>query len=414
MRLKILNLTTAVSRFASPLSILRYQNFSFVWASTTLVAAGTQMEAVVLGWFVLTLTDSSFLVGLIWAARMSLNMLALFAGAIADRVPRRRLLAVVEFMMATMGLVMLGLILSGFLDVWHIFAITVVVGMVRVFQMPSAQSLVADTLPQDRLRNGAAFNNVGMNLGMLMGPLVGGILFRAHGPAGAYMAITALYFLSGWITLLIKGVGGTASLKQESVLRDVIMGLKYVKGEQVLWATLLLAVIIESSGWTFHTSLMPVFARDVLGTDSAGLGLLMFAFGMGALSSSLGLAMVPNMRHVGKLMILAVVVWHSSILVFAASQSFYLSMAVLVIIGGGWASTQVFLLSALLQTTQTEYRGRVIGLRSLAIYAFALGSMSSGAMAGLWGAPRAATIVGVTGVILVMTLAIFAPKLRHL
>jgi MFS family permease len=372
------------------------------------------MEAVVLGWFVLTLTDSSFLVGLIWAARMSLNMLALFAGAIADRVPRRRLLAVVEFMMATMGLVMLGLILSGLLDVWHIFAITVVVGMVRVFQMPSAQSLVADTLPQDRIRNGAAFNNVGMNIGMLMGPLVGGILFRAHGPAGAYMAITALYFLSGWITLLIKGVGGTASLKRESVLRDIIMGLKYVKGEQVLWATLLLAVIIESSGWTFHTSLMPVFARDVLGTDSAGLGLLMFAFGMGALSLSLGLAMVPNMRHVGKLMILAVVVWHSSILVFAASQSFYLSMAVLVIIGGGWASTQVFLLSALLQTTQTEYRGRVIGLRSLAIYAFALGSMSSGAMAGLWGAPRAATIVGVTGVILVMTLAIFAPKLRRL
>ncbi len=372
------------------------------------------MEAVVLGWFVLTLTDSSFLVGLIWAARMSLNMLALFAGAIADRVPRRRLLAAVEFMMATMGLVMLGLILSGLLDVWHIFAITVVVGMVRVFQMPSAQSLVADTLPQDRIRNGAAFNNVGMNIGMLMGPLVGGILFRVHGPAGAYMAITALYFLSGWITLLIKGVGGTASLKRESVLRDVIMGLKYVKGEQVLWATLLLAVIIESSGWTFHTSLMPVFARDVLGTDSAGLGLLMFAFGMGALSLSLGLAMVPNMRHVGKLMILAVVVWHSSILVFAASQSFYLSMAVLVIIGGGWASTQVFLLSALLQTTQTEYRGRVIGLRSLAIYAFALGSMSSGAMAGLWGAPRAATVVGVTGVILVMTLAIFAPKLRRL
>ena len=108
----------------------------------------------------------------------------------------------------------------------------------------------------------------------------------------------------------------------------------------------------------------------------------MFAFGVGALSGSLGLAMLPNLRHVGKLMVLPVVVWHSSILVFAASQSFYLSMAILVVVGGGWASTQVFLLSALLQLTQMEYRGRVIGLRSLAIYAFALGSMSSGAMAG--------------------------------
>jgi hypothetical protein len=140
----------------------------------------------------------------------------------------------------------------------------------------------------------------------------------------------------------------------------------------------------------------------------------MFAFGIGALSGSIGLAMIPNLRHVGKLMVLAVVVWHSSILVFATSQSFYLSMAVLVVVGGGWASTQVFLLSALLQTCQSEYRGRVIGLRSLAIYAFALGSMSSGAMAGLWGAPRAATVVGVMGIILVITLALFAPKLRRL
>jgi hypothetical protein len=123
---------------------------------------------------------------------------------------------------------------------------------------------------------------------------------------------------------------------------------------------------------------------------------------------------VWNLRHVGKLMIGAVVVWHSSILVFGATQSFYLSFAVLIVIGGAWASTQVFMLSALLGTAQSEYRGRVIGLRSLAIYAFALGSMTSGAMAGLWGAPWAANVVGATGIILVITLASFTPKFRRL
>ena len=84
------------------------------------------------------------------------------------------------------------------------------------------------------------------------------------------------------------------------------------------------------------------------------------------------------------------------------------------VIGGGWASTQVFLLTGLLRTTQSEYRGRVVGLRSLAIYAFALGSMSSGAMAGVWGAPQAATVVGVMGISLVLVLAVVAPKLRRL
>ena len=118
-----------------------------------MVGMGTQMEAAVLGWFVLTLTDSPFLVGLIAAARMALNFLALFAGALADRLPRNLLLAAVEFIMAGLGALMLTLILTGLLEVWHIFVITMIMGMARIFQMPSAQSLVADTLPQDRIGN---------------------------------------------------------------------------------------------------------------------------------------------------------------------------------------------------------------------------------------------------------------------
>ena len=308
---------------------------------------------------------------------------------------------------------MLLLILSGRLEVWHIFVITVSAGMVRVFQMPSSQSLVADTLPQERIGNGAAISTVGMNLAMLIGPLVGGLLFNGFGPKGAYVAIASLYFLSGLFALGIRNVKSAVPRERESVFRTVIGGLRYVKGEQVLWATLLLAMIIESSGWTFHTTLMPVFAREVLDTDAGGLGLLLFAFGIGALSGSIGLALVRNLQHIGKLMILAVVLWHCSILVFAASHSLYLSMAILVFTGMGFGSTQVFLLSILLRTTGSEFRGRVISLRSLAIYAFALGSMSSGAMAGLWGAPRAANIVGVMGITLTLLLILFTPKLRR-
>ncbi len=375
---------------------------------------GTQMEAVVLAWFILNLSDSPFLVGAISAARMSLNILALFAGAIADRVSRQRLLASVEFAMAAFGMVMLVLILSGLLEMWHIFLIAVIAGIVRVFQMPAAQSLVADTLPVDRIGNGAAFNTLGRNIAMLIGPLAGGVLFKSFGPQGAYIAIAALYFVSGLFALYIRATGSSTRREPESVFHSVIGGLKYVKGQQVLWTTLVLALIIESSGWTFHTTLMPIFGRDVLGADSAGLGLLLFAFGAGAVTASLGWAFFRNLQHIGKLMIASVVLWHASILVFATSQSFYLSLAILVITGAGFASTQVFILSALLRTTQAEYRGRVMSLRSLAIYAFALGSLSSGFMAGLWSAPRAAYIVGTMGIVLVLILAVLAPKLRRL
>ncbi|MDE0721538.1 MAG: MFS transporter [Dehalococcoidia bacterium] len=402
----------------SPLSVFRYRDFTFAWGSTSLVTMGTQMEAVVLGWFILTLTDSPFLVGAISAARMAMNIMALFAGAIADRVPRHRLLAVVEFIMAGFAALMLVLILSGQLETWHIFAVAVVAGMVRVFQMPAAQSLVADTLPPDRIANGAAFNNLGRNIAMLLGPLFGGVLFNSFGAKGAYIAIAALYIMSGWVAIYIRSSGQKIIEKKdgqvESVFRTMIGGLKYVKSNQILWGTLALALVIESSGWTFHTTLMPIFARDVLDVDSTGLGFLLFAFGVGAVAASLGWAMISNLRHVGKLMIASVVFWHASILLFATSDSFYLSMAILTLTGAGFASTQVFLLSSVLGNSRPEFRVRVISLRSLAIYAFALGSMSSGLMAGLWSAPVAANIVGVMGIILVLLLAVVAPKLRRL
>ena len=181
----MVTLNQRLRQSAYPLSIFKNRNFSLVWSSSTLVGTGTQMEAVVLAWFILTLTDSPFLVGLIAAARMALNVLALVAGAYVDRLPRNRLLAAVEFIMGCLGMTMLLLILTGWLEIWHIFAITLLAGLVRLFQMPSAQSLVADTLPPERIGNGAAFTTVGMNIAMLLGQLFGGILFKSFGHQGA-------------------------------------------------------------------------------------------------------------------------------------------------------------------------------------------------------------------------------------
>ena len=273
---------------------------------------GTQMESAVLGWFMLTLTDSPFLVGAIAGARMAMNFLAIFAGAVIDLLPRNWILATVEFVMGSMGFLMLALILTGWLEVWHIFAITLVMGTIRLFQMPTAQSLVGDTLPAERLSNGAAFNTIAMNLAMLVGPVVGGVLFKAFGPQGAYLAIASLYLVSG---LMATGIGRTQARRApstESVIATVGHGLRYALGNQVIWAVLAIAVIINLAGWTLHTSLAPIFARDVLGTDSVGLGLMLFAFGSGALVGSMSWAMVPSIRNAGRLLIVAVFMWHAT------------------------------------------------------------------------------------------------------
>ena len=150
-----------------------------------------------MGWFVLTLTDSPFLVGAISAVRISLNLLALFAGAVADRVSKQRVLATVEFLMAAFAGVM-------------IFLLAMTTSIVRVFEMPSSQALVSDTLPEDRIANGAAFNTLGRNIAMPIGPLVGDVLFKGFGPRGAFIAIAALYMLSGWVALYVNREEGQA------------------------------------------------------------------------------------------------------------------------------------------------------------------------------------------------------------
>jgi predicted MFS family arabinose efflux permease len=200
---------------------------------------------------------------------------------------------------------------------------------------------------------------------------------------------------------------------RESVWRLVLGGLKYVKVQQVLWAGLLVAAIINLTGFPFHTTLMPIFARDVLGADARGLGLLISSFGFGALLGSFALASVQNMKHAGRFLIVAVVVWHAMMVVFSTSTSFPISIAILLVAGMAFSSTLVLILTVLLGTALPEYRGRIMGLRVLAIYAHTFGSLSSGSMAGLWGAPVAARVNAVWGIMMISLLALIAPKLRR-
>ena len=408
-----MRINNTLRQAAYPVAILGQRNFALVWSSVGMFQTGNQMEALVLAWYVLEVTGSPFLVGLIASARMGLNFLALFSGAIADRLPRHRLLAAIEMVMTALGLSVLTLMLTGLLEVWHLFAITLSAGLVRIFQMPSAQALIGDTLPPDKISNGAALSSMAQNLSTILGPLVGGILYKAWGPEGGYSVVALLYFSSAICASWVRPVRVSESRQQGSVLRSVMEGLRYVKGQQILWATLAIAVIINLTGWPFHTALLAIFAGTVLDAGPDGLGWLTASFGIGALCGSMAWASFRNLRHIGKLMILSVVIWHGSMLVFALSDSFYLSMSILLVTGLAFSSTQVMMLTAMLRTTQAEYRGRVLGLRVLAIYAYSFGGAGAGLLAGFWGAPWAAATIGVTGIALTCSLILFTPQLRR-
>ena len=176
---------------------------------------GSQMEMVVVVWYVLNLTDSPFLVGLTAAARLGFNFLALFAGATADIVPRRTLMIIVQAVLASMALVMLTLIVTGLIEVWHIFIVTLGAGLARIFQMPTIQSLAVDSVSTDRIPNAVALINAGSNIALVLGPILGGLLFDIYGPEGAYVLVASLYILSGSATVLIGATRVSASVNGE-------------------------------------------------------------------------------------------------------------------------------------------------------------------------------------------------------
>ena len=402
-----------INRAAGPITILRQRNFGLIWSAMTMSQMASQMETVVVVWYVLNLTDSPFLVGLTSAARLGFNFLALFAGATADIVPRRTLMIIVQAVLASLALLMLTLIVSGLIEVWHIFIVTLGAGLARIFQMPTIQSLAVDSVSTDRIPNAVALINAGSNIALVLGPILGGLLFDYFGPEGAYVLVASLYILSGSATLMIGATRASASVKGESVFTMVAQGLRYVKGQQLLWSALLVAVIFNITGFSFHTTLVPIFAKDVLYRDSVGLGILISSFGIGGLVGSMFWASIPNLRHIGLLCILAVMGWHSTMILFAASTNFYFSVGILVVTGMLFSSSLVLVLTVLMKTGRPEFRGRLMGLRTLAIYAHAFGSLAAGAAAGALGAPAAAVLSGAFGIVMMIMLALIAPKLRR-
>jgi MFS family permease len=384
------------------------------------------MESAVLAWYVLELTDSPVLVGMIAGARMVLNFLALYAGAMVDRLARNRILVIVQFIMAGLALIMLSLIpteyiqdaktgstLARLAQIWPIFIITMGVGIARLFQMPASQSLIADILPQERISNGAAFNSVAMNIAMLMGPPTGALMYKFYGPGGAYCLIMALYLMSASAALGIRTSGRQQTSGSYSVLATIKEGLLYVKGQQVLWATLLVAVLINIAGWTVHTSLVSIFARELLGLDAGGLGMLLLSFGTGALTGALIFATLGSIQRTGRMLIIAVIVWHLLIILLGFNSSFVGSLVNLFCIGLGFASSQVMILTTLLKTTGLSYRGRVMGLRSMAILGFSFGSVMNGLIAAHLGISNTLIVVGTIGIVLMLLLVMAAPKLRQ-
>jgi len=373
--------------------------------------SGTWIELTATTWLLYQLTDSPFLLGLGGVFRgLPIFVFALVGGAVADRVERRRLLLITQSASVLTSLILGALVVTGNIAFWHIYAINVINATIAAFDAPGRQSLFPTLVPKGQLQNAITLNAMLFRTSNLVGPAVAGILIARVGLASPFFVNAVSYFaiIGGLLAMRIPPV---AARTRGSIREDLVGGLRYVRASAIL--PLVLAIEAVLSVFGHNQALITIFARDVLGTDAQGLGLLLSSIGLGAIVGMAALIVIGDVRRKGIVMIGAGTVYAATFLIFAWSRSFELSLLALGLLGFADATWGTMRTAIAQLAAQDAYRGRVMSL--LIIVSRGLTNVSqletgiATAIAGPTGAATlgAAIIAAVVGIV-----AVRAERLR--
>jgi MFS family permease len=259
---------------------LRHKNFRYLWTGTIFMSAGQWIQQVTLGWLVYDLTGSSVLLGVLNGVRaLPFLIVGPSAGVAADRMDRRKLLLGIQALLLLSALAMGVLVVSGLVEVWHIFVFSAITATAWSVNQPLRQTLVANVVPKRDLMNAVALNSLGFNVTKVLGPALGGALIAAFGAGGNFF-IQALAYVSVLAAIYAMQVpSGGAAARQASVFANLKEGLQYVRSNQVVLALMISALVPNIFAMPYQ-ALMPVFQKDVLQVGPGALGLMMAAPGI--------------------------------------------------------------------------------------------------------------------------------------
>ena len=375
-----------------------HRSYRLLWFSDGGSSSAEQIEFVALAWFVLVETDSALWLGVYTALRFTGTLFSPFYGILVDRYDRRNLLLAARGLMLAVAAIIAALAFSGQIQVWHIFALTGVAGMVRAFDNVTRQTLIADLVARRDLSNAIAMTRMGRDATQIAGPVFGGALLEWQGLGWTYAAVVALHLSGALLALPLRAPARAIAARGSSAASRLLEGMRYARGNQAILALLLLAFLVNLTGFPLNQGLVPVFARDTLGTDASGLGWLLGAYSAGAFAGSALIAGMAQMRRAGRTMVLGAVGWHAAVAALSQMGWFGASMGVLAIAGITQSFTMVTMSILLLGSTPPEIRGRVMGLRSLAVYGLPLGLLASGWIADTFGIAAALAANGAVGI----------------
>ncbi len=321
------------SKFRLAMRALRHRNYRLFFGGQLVSLIGTWMQNVAQSWLVYRLTGSSFLLGSIgFASQMPIFLLAFVGGAVADRYNRHRIIITAQAASMVLALVLALLTLTDTVRIWHIFVLSVLLGIVNAFDMPARQAFVVQLVRKEDLMNAIALNSSVFNGARVLGPAVAGLLIAAIGEGWCFFANGVSYVAVLACLLLMKLAPQETVARTRSALSDVLEGLDFVRQAQPIRAALLLVGLVSLFGMSYSV-LMPIFADKILHGGPRGLGILMGSTGLGALTGSFFLASRPGTLGLGKMIASACAGFACSLILFSLSRYFWLSALFLAPVG---------------------------------------------------------------------------------
>ncbi len=395
----------------TPLAAFKIRSFRFQWSSDSMMTWGSEMETLILGWYVLVATDSPFLVGLLGALRFSGTLTAPVIGVIADRMSRRTLLIFLRAGSGVSALALLSLAAFDVLQPWHVFVIAGISGLLRPADNVLRQSLIADTVPRELLMNASGLARTTQDTARIVGALLGAALLSQLGLGWAYVGVTAFYTFSVLFGLGINAVRSKVPVKHVNPLAEMKQGMKYMIDSPVIQPIMFLAFLVNLTAFPLTNGLLPVVARDVFGHDENGLALMVAVFAIGALVGSLIMAAIVHSRRPERFMMLTMVFWYVLLILFTRTDSDAIGLPLLALIGASISFCMISMSVVLLTFTKFEMRGRVMGVRMLAVYGLPMGLVIGGWLIEQYGVSATLTGYAVGGLVAVVISVIKWPKL---
>lgn len=395
-------------------SSFQYRDFRFLWGATVFHSLGMGMEQVAIGWLVFDLTDSPFMVGVASAARMApFFFLGILSGAIADRVDRRIFLRSLTFGGGIVAAVMALVLITGVANVWYIIALAATTGCLWAFMMTVRQSYIFDLVGAERALNGLSLSAMSQRFGGVLGAVISGVAIAVLGIGGQYLVVAVTYLLAGVVLLSIRDVGQAAPTEHGTVWSNLVGYVRLIRENRTLMALMMLTASTEVFGFT-HQSLLPVFARDVLGVGSVGLGFMTAVRQLGGMIALFVLANMGDFRRKGLVMFGAATAFGLGQIGFFWANDLVVFMLVLAFVNA-CASTADTLYKSLMQSNVTnEQRGRAMGSWVLSIGLAPVGHLGVGGMAAALGAPMALVINGSVLTLISVASALGLPRIRRL